>query len=451
MGASGNEVSALETALNKEGLGSFTEAIYGDALASAVSGFQEKYRSDILTPNGLSYGTGYVGVSTRAKLNSLYGCSSTTAAASATTTQSSPSITVLSPGAGWNWQIGNTYNIEWSVNNVNWQSGSPQLGIYLSATDEFGGNYNYYTITSDAPSKNSYLWQIPSNIKPGTYSIRVVANPNDKSNSFAGYSGQFTIVAAAPIITPQPPLVATTTATSSALASGSVNLLINGSINPSPINLNDTFNVSWSATNYQYCVGLGDNMPLVTGDSWLNKNLPNSGTKYLVAQDLGMVSGYKNPLIVEIRCYASPSNYSDGQAEVSVNLFKTSASWVNVTNPTGGDYAPGQSMNIKWQSVGNASGKVNIQYWYLDPLTARTSGSVAIGVPDTGSYNWVIPSNQSAKINYQISVLQYGTNVMSWSNFFNTDSAFGHANRTSGLVNVLESLQGALSQLKLSL
>ncbi|MCL5733639.1 MAG: peptidoglycan-binding protein, partial [Patescibacteria group bacterium] len=74
MGATGPEVSALETALNKEGLGNFTESTYDDALASAVSGFQEKYRSDILTPNGLQYGTGYVGPSTRTKLNSLYGC-----------------------------------------------------------------------------------------------------------------------------------------------------------------------------------------------------------------------------------------------------------------------------------------------------------------------------------------------------------------------------------------
>ncbi len=46
---------------------------YNDTVASAVSGFQEKYSAQILTPNGLSYGTGFVGASTRAELNSLYG------------------------------------------------------------------------------------------------------------------------------------------------------------------------------------------------------------------------------------------------------------------------------------------------------------------------------------------------------------------------------------------
>jgi len=38
---------------------------------SAVIDFQEKYRSEILTPAGLEHGSGYVGSYTRAKLNDL--------------------------------------------------------------------------------------------------------------------------------------------------------------------------------------------------------------------------------------------------------------------------------------------------------------------------------------------------------------------------------------------
>jgi len=78
IGDSGTEVSALRGALTKEGF-SGLEAMGGayefnETLASAVVGFQQKYASEILTPWGLKYGTGFVGATTRAKLNKLYGC-----------------------------------------------------------------------------------------------------------------------------------------------------------------------------------------------------------------------------------------------------------------------------------------------------------------------------------------------------------------------------------------
>ncbi len=47
---------------------------FGPSTIAAVSRFQEKYRSEILTPNGLARGTGYVGPATRKVLNRLYGC-----------------------------------------------------------------------------------------------------------------------------------------------------------------------------------------------------------------------------------------------------------------------------------------------------------------------------------------------------------------------------------------
>ena len=75
-----SDVTDLQQALTKEGFSidgseySGRTSVFGESTASAVTGFQEKYREEVLTPIGLKYGTGYVGKATRAKLNQLYGC-----------------------------------------------------------------------------------------------------------------------------------------------------------------------------------------------------------------------------------------------------------------------------------------------------------------------------------------------------------------------------------------
>lgn len=86
VGDKGTDVGYLQTALEKFGLSisdndkpqrdgqTIADSSFGESTASAISEFQEKYASDILTPNGLRRGNGYVGASTRAKLNRLYGC-----------------------------------------------------------------------------------------------------------------------------------------------------------------------------------------------------------------------------------------------------------------------------------------------------------------------------------------------------------------------------------------
>ena len=71
------EVASLEEALAREGLITrhAGDCITYDSLVSkAVTAFQEKYRSQVLTPSGLKKGTGFTGPATRAMLNRLYGC-----------------------------------------------------------------------------------------------------------------------------------------------------------------------------------------------------------------------------------------------------------------------------------------------------------------------------------------------------------------------------------------
>jgi len=74
-GDSGNDVEALEIGLAKEGFFlNDNSGFFGEKIVSAVVDFQQKYKKEILDPWNLEYGTGFVGGTTRDKLNKLYGC-----------------------------------------------------------------------------------------------------------------------------------------------------------------------------------------------------------------------------------------------------------------------------------------------------------------------------------------------------------------------------------------
>ena len=76
-GDANNEVRNLQIALSKDPE-IYPEGIisgwFGPLTKAAVIHFQEKYQDEILVPWGLTKGTGFVGPTTRNKLNQLYGC-----------------------------------------------------------------------------------------------------------------------------------------------------------------------------------------------------------------------------------------------------------------------------------------------------------------------------------------------------------------------------------------
>ena len=116
IGNEGKDVEAIHTALEKE---SFVIVAveklnkeFGESTASAVSGFQQKYLDEILTPWGLKYGTGFAGPTTRTKLNSLYGCGVKETAVSSSGATETGIIPVVSVSAGQIAQIAGDYGTQ---------------------------------------------------------------------------------------------------------------------------------------------------------------------------------------------------------------------------------------------------------------------------------------------------------------------------------------------------
>jgi peptidoglycan hydrolase-like protein with peptidoglycan-binding domain len=75
IGMSGQAVSCLQQFLKTQGSDIYPEGLvtgyFGSLTRAAVIRFQEKYSFEILSPFGLTSGTGYVGSSTREKINNL--------------------------------------------------------------------------------------------------------------------------------------------------------------------------------------------------------------------------------------------------------------------------------------------------------------------------------------------------------------------------------------------
>ncbi len=200
IGNTGSEVTALQTALQKDGEPANITGSFDDQTASAVTGFQEEHAGEVLLPTGLRHGTGFVGNATRRELNILFGCGNIvplppqpvpppvpTPTSTPNPVPSAPAIISLSPLSG---QVGATVTI---------------IGTGFTATGNtvnFGSN----VISNLSSNGTSVVFTVPSythlacrdatppcyapdlQISPGNYPVSVT-DPNGTSNSVS-----FTVV-----------------------------------------------------------------------------------------------------------------------------------------------------------------------------------------------------------------------------------------------------------------
>lgn len=324
IGSTGPAVEALHNILAREGFNrsnswSVSNQVYNEETASLVSGLQERYASEILTPAGLRYGTGFVGSRTRSKLNALCGT-----AGGNTNNGYTPSISNLSAPS----TLRTGENGTWSLTATDPQN--RQLTYYVSWGDE--AYLSYPVSGATVPSTSQYdqrstFTHVYNN--PGTYTVTF------RARNTLGYEAQ---------------------------TSATVYVTSNGSGNGD----------CWNGSYYTNCGTT--NTPRVispNGNQWLQKGsyttlqwqLPN--VQYFAAQavDVNMilVSSSQYP-------YTTGAAYQQGYSTCPVG----STCAYNPNQPSYPYYGDSAYLNQYYQNQYNQYGQYSTKYNILQNTTLNT-------------------------------------------------------------------------------
>jgi len=296
-------------------------------------------------------------------------------------TAQSGSITVTSPGYGYEWVSNRTYAINWSSSG---DIGLVSIDLYYSSSW-------YLSIASTIPNTGGYEWTVPSSTQLGFGCQVAVTDAND-SNVF-GMSDNFAIIDKYVIVS-----------------------------SPSSVEI-------WQAGS-QECIEWSY--------AWVmsvNIELYRSGTYYsTIAQSYGYWSqGY---------WWTIPEHHeagSDFQIKVSSSddplVFDysdfftiSSPPWIDITSPdSNSSWEAGTTQEIRWDSY-ETGGSLQITLLYYGGFHKR----IAESTPNDCSFEWEIPPELSGTYAYQIQI----ADVSGVSNASDTSDYFGILSATCPWIHV---------------
>ena len=408
IGMSGQEVTELQTALQKDGETVTVNGSFDDQTASAITAFQEKYASAILAPYGLSNGTGYAGKATRAELNSLFGCGTTNPTPTPTPTpisanNASVSLTVNGLRGNVSATSGSQITLAWTSSGVtnciansngSWTGSVNTSGTSLatlpSVVSETGVQYS---LTCTTPSGGSAQSSVQVNVQPSgttassngfTISPSATTGFTQGGNNTISWNG-----GACPAGMPNSCVSLILENAQGSCNSPSVGTPCNVGYVPAPVNSPASGSFNWNAQTV--CASTAS-----YSSTWANCTAVSPGLYRIFAQD------YNGNLV------------STGDIWINAATTTTipNAPSITITSPTAGQtWAAGTTQQITWTEQNVNTGEYQI---YLKDLSADGDSALtelAPSIPNgTNYFNWAIPSNFSAG-HYEMEVTSPETSV----------------------------------------
>ncbi len=359
VGSRGADVDALVTALIKQGFltrpyEKIVNEEFDEDVAAAVVQFQAKY--------GIRQ-VGYVGPITRAKLNSLYGCNNPLP-----TVNVAPIITVTSPTAGKNINLGSQYLIQWTQPNDKAYSAAYYLIPLNSTPIRTGDGTSFmapsggYSLGGVTPNYSSSIGSSAgtfiSDVYPGTYKIRVYLGGTESDRVNANYGANTPSTALAyddsdSFTVSGTPIFSTNTTPAPTVT------LIYPKDGYAWYLEDQNFEFVWSASNF--------------GSSLIWIYLQTSGGSYIpVAQSVSNTGSYILPKLIPIAGSItqafSPGSYKavvcgqfqtatlysvcSNMASITISSRTTTpAPTITVLSPNGGAYwSPGTVQTVTWST-----------------------------------------------------------------------------------------------------